>query len=648
MKVSRKVGRRSRKHTSSSISRRRLRSKKSYKKNSYRKKNAKTQKGGKRGRGYKRMRAHTNKRGKRFHRGGDPINCILFTENNGNYIYELTTNPKSLYVKKKGTMFQGSPTQDFNVTLSVRTGRQLIQDMSTSQSSTPTQFVVTFKRTTKSKDDGKDVSFSISDLSYFTDKGRQNKTKRVENNSETYDFSDTENNDFFTEITTCIQNQLLKQKQELKAYYEEVKDLLQNCRIIILSSMNSLRYDMVSSEKLSDIVISFEPSTQKGKIPFFSFFLFVYFNTQTISIDSKKTIKLLELFKSLDKYGIFSFSCIGTTSFIELQKLSKIIKIKVQELITTCSSLIDIFTQESTEFTTAAENMRKYNTSLSSLKPSTQQCPTGKVTDLGIKVVGLVRVTEEGTNNTEFLDYDGVPPNTLPTYVDTLPPVDFNPEEYKPNVVQPTESDKLADAKKEKEYDVDRVITDLGENIEAHQNDTTSKVRSFSEFKAHQTSKADELKTKIDSLSIDDSEKEIRKANVDFYLTKILDTQLHFMRKKFRAFYIYQEFPRSDPGNMHEGTTTDDGLQDKDAEYSNRTIDKSLSMLENNVKAFQFRMEKQSENPVGGEYSDLVSTRADDSNYEKLFSQCQGPGIDDRGNATACYKSIEYTPSYNE
>jgi hypothetical protein len=68
MKVSRKVWRRSRKHTSSSVSRRRLRNKN--KKSGYRKKNAKTQKGGKRGRGYKRMRAHTHKRGKRFHRGG--------------------------------------------------------------------------------------------------------------------------------------------------------------------------------------------------------------------------------------------------------------------------------------------------------------------------------------------------------------------------------------------------------------------------------------------------------------------------------------------------------------------------------------------------------------------------------------------------
>jgi len=63
MKVSRKVGRRSRKHTSSSVSRRRLRNKN--------RKHTKTQKGGKyvkRGRGHK--RARTYKHGKRFHKGG--------------------------------------------------------------------------------------------------------------------------------------------------------------------------------------------------------------------------------------------------------------------------------------------------------------------------------------------------------------------------------------------------------------------------------------------------------------------------------------------------------------------------------------------------------------------------------------------------
>ena len=73
MKVSRKVGRRSHKHTSS-VSRRRLRNKNN--KSGYRKKYAKTQKGGcwgaKKGgaRGRKYKRARTHKRGKRFHRGG--------------------------------------------------------------------------------------------------------------------------------------------------------------------------------------------------------------------------------------------------------------------------------------------------------------------------------------------------------------------------------------------------------------------------------------------------------------------------------------------------------------------------------------------------------------------------------------------------
>jgi hypothetical protein len=65
MKISRKVGRRSH----SSVSRRRLRNKKSYKKNSYRKKH--TQRGGKHGkRGRAHKRARTHKHGKRFHRGG--------------------------------------------------------------------------------------------------------------------------------------------------------------------------------------------------------------------------------------------------------------------------------------------------------------------------------------------------------------------------------------------------------------------------------------------------------------------------------------------------------------------------------------------------------------------------------------------------
>jgi hypothetical protein len=81
MKLSRKVGRRSRKHTSS-ISRRRLRNKKT--KSGYKKKYAKTQKGGKRCRSYKRVRTH--KRGRRFHRGGG-FNCNRFKDYHGRRVY---------------------------------------------------------------------------------------------------------------------------------------------------------------------------------------------------------------------------------------------------------------------------------------------------------------------------------------------------------------------------------------------------------------------------------------------------------------------------------------------------------------------------------------------------------------------------------
>jgi hypothetical protein len=135
MKVSRKVGRRS--HFS--ISRRRLRNKKSYKKNSYRKKHAKTQKGGcwgakkggARGRKYKRARAHTHKRGKRFHRGGFKCNnqtialIPLYKKRDGTQIktYEKSsiirkyfsyTTPEIFY-KKIGPMFATGRSSKFDI-----------------------------------------------------------------------------------------------------------------------------------------------------------------------------------------------------------------------------------------------------------------------------------------------------------------------------------------------------------------------------------------------------------------------------------------------------------------------------------------------------------------------------------------------------
>jgi hypothetical protein len=97
MKLSRKVGRRSRKHTSSSISRRRLMNKKT--KSGYKKKYAKTQKGGKRGRSYKRVRVRTHKRGRRFHRGG--FNCdTLTTISYGDRRFYYGDTPKITYNKK--------------------------------------------------------------------------------------------------------------------------------------------------------------------------------------------------------------------------------------------------------------------------------------------------------------------------------------------------------------------------------------------------------------------------------------------------------------------------------------------------------------------------------------------------------------------
>ena len=72
MKVSRKVARRSHRSRYSSVSRRRLRNKKS--RSGYKKKHAKTQRGGARSRKY------GHKRGKRFHRGGIKLDKECYTE----------------------------------------------------------------------------------------------------------------------------------------------------------------------------------------------------------------------------------------------------------------------------------------------------------------------------------------------------------------------------------------------------------------------------------------------------------------------------------------------------------------------------------------------------------------------------------------
>jgi hypothetical protein len=123
MKVSRKVGRRSH----SSISRRRLRNKKT--KSGYRKKH--TQQGGRRGRGYKRARTH--KRGKRFHRGGengfDNCNNIslfpLYRNRDGSPIPQsddintqrryFTTNTPTIYYTKVGSRFAMEDDSEFTI-----------------------------------------------------------------------------------------------------------------------------------------------------------------------------------------------------------------------------------------------------------------------------------------------------------------------------------------------------------------------------------------------------------------------------------------------------------------------------------------------------------------------------------------------------
>ena len=656
MKVTKKVGRRSRKYTSS-ISRRRLRNKKNNKnKSSYKKRYGKTQKGGKRGRGEKHMRVRTHKRGKRFHRGG--FEC-KFTPNGDNY--ELTISKKQLYVKKNGELFQSSPTQEFNVTLSVKTGRKCIQDLSTSQSSTPTQFVVTFTRTTPSKKDNKNVSFNISDLSYFTDKNKQKQTKRVQNINETYVFSNSENNSFFDEIKSCIETELLKQQEEIKAYYKEVKDLLEHCKIVILSSVEKQSGNVTPniSVNYTSGFTAWSGVNLTPKPPFFSFLFFVYVDTSG-NIDIDKTKKLVELLSSLSNYGLFFLQKTNGQPYTEedspLKKLQNFIDTgessiltKITDSVRQCSSLIGILnshdsltiTTDMVGFVKSIEDLRSTGIGNSS---QSLLVPTDKIWEVFTKI-------KNSPNSDSFVDLtrtDGLTLQNLTEYVDGNADFFNGNQEEKDDFLQrlSDSTSKLSDKEIEKqkiqsrELKVDDVIRQLGENIEAHPNDTNSKVRSYSDFKAEQESKAAELKKQIDGLPINEDEKEKRKANVDFYLKKILETQLDYMKRRYRAFYIYQDFPKP-RGPDDTNTNTENGLYQKDKTYKTKSVLNISNMLQTNVAAFQFRMEKQAENPIGEEYSDLVSTPTDDSNYENLFKGCEGPSQRSSGNATQCYTQLQ-------
>lgn len=126
MKVSRKVARRSHRSRYSSVSRRRLRNKKS--RSGYKKKHAKTQRGGARSRKY------GHKRGKRFHRGGEngfdnchrditlralPRNKEGSVLNNDGKTGEqrryFTTNTPTIYYTKVGSRFAMEDYSEFTI-----------------------------------------------------------------------------------------------------------------------------------------------------------------------------------------------------------------------------------------------------------------------------------------------------------------------------------------------------------------------------------------------------------------------------------------------------------------------------------------------------------------------------------------------------
>jgi hypothetical protein len=225
MKVSRKVGRRNH----SSISRRRLRNKKT--KSGYRKKNAKTQKGGKRG---ARSRKYGHKRGKRFHRGGFNCNIALmplYRLRDGKIIINqsddsrvrrryFSTNTPTIYYTKVGsrfamedhsefTMYVDFITTDDNVDLVIVFIRDAHDDNS------PT-FVFEIKGTTQEINNFlenmpkllRDKLQTESNTKYSLLNNTLEKKNNLSSHLRVYSFKSSKNEDTFTEIANCIKSKI--------------------------------------------------------------------------------------------------------------------------------------------------------------------------------------------------------------------------------------------------------------------------------------------------------------------------------------------------------------------------------------------------------------------------------------------------------
>ena len=281
MKVSKKVARRSRKHTSL-VSRRRLRNNKN--KSGYRKKNAKTQKGGKRGRGQKRVHVHTHKRGKRFHRGGADFNCdelVWITKTDKSidatlgYFEAELSDQFTLFVIKKGSLTFNPDPQVFKVKLRIlrspsRTWNYCSSDLLIRSDETygsfitrpyPLLFAVYLERVDSEK---KPVNFHITRLGTFTDKKLLKKLARIDSGTAIYDFSSDKNDVLFKAIQSCVKN-------KLKEVY-----------IHLLSLLNSFELD---SKTFSANVV---------QIPYTMLFV--------KSTDSSKTYDLKTLLSSVEGY----------------------------------------------------------------------------------------------------------------------------------------------------------------------------------------------------------------------------------------------------------------------------------------------------------------------------------------------------------
>jgi hypothetical protein len=252
-----------------------------------------------------------------------------------NWVTEIADNVKlgiskakstvTLFYKKNGTVVFKTPSDQFNVILKVYNSPM---SATTFQHSLPSSFEAQFIRKTKSN--GKNVVFYITDLGVFTDGGASLKQLVSSGINEKYDFSFPDNMAVFEQIQSCVKAKLLE-------VYKNLNGLLVNCRN--LSSSNETKKIKCSPSPAPTPTPISAPMSTPTPAP-----ISAPMSMSTPLSPQPPTTNASELEKFLDSMFIIPQNILTNPS--ELQKTTTNIQQNVNRLLTLSQAIIRYLSEQ--------------------------------------------------------------------------------------------------------------------------------------------------------------------------------------------------------------------------------------------------------------------------------------------------------------